>query len=153
MCLMHDSEEYGLLRWPLKEIAQAVNCTVAALKALSDKGILKGADVGATVEQFVYVPRTARKDGEPVTLVCTQAGPVWYSSRMVKDEYVRTIRGESTRFGEYEGGAPKKAPKAKPKASPKPPFGDGSSTASSSSPTGIKTTQPEEDSTNPFDKP
>ena len=24
MCLMHDSEEYGILRWPLKEVAQAV---------------------------------------------------------------------------------------------------------------------------------
>jgi len=72
---------------------------------------------------------------------------------MVKDEYVRTIRGESTRFGDDDGEAPKKSPKTKPKASPKHPFGDGSSTASPSSPTGIKTTQPEEESSNPFDTP
>jgi hypothetical protein len=72
---------------------------------------------------------------------------------MVKDEYVRTIRGESTRFDGGEGDAPKKASKNKPKASPKPPFGDGSSTASPSSPSGIRTSQPEDDSSNPFDKP
>ncbi len=26
MCLLHDSEEYGLLRWPLKEIIEAIKC-------------------------------------------------------------------------------------------------------------------------------
>src|SRR5690606_1969349 len=46
-----------------------------------------------------------------------------------KDEYVRTIRGESSRFGAGKD----EAPKATPKASPKPPFGDGSSSSSSSS--------------------
>jgi hypothetical protein len=153
MCLMHDSEDYGVLRWPLKEIAQAVNCTVAALRGLSDKGILKGADAGEKVEPFIYVPRSGRKDGEPVTLVSSQVGPLWYSSRMVKDEYVRTIRGESTRFGDGDGDSPKNAPKSKPKASPKHTFGDGSSTASPSSPSGIRTSQPEDDSSNPFDKP
>ena len=152
MCLMHDQEEYGILRWPLKEIAQAVNSTVAALRGLVDKGILKGGDKDEPVQPFVYVPRSGRKDGEPVTLVCTQAGPVWYSSRMVKDEYVRTIRGESSRFGADDGESPKKAPKTKPKATPKPPFGDGSSTASSSSPSGIRTSQPEDDLPNPFDR-
>lgn len=129
MCLLHDQEEYGIVRWPLREIAQAVNCTIAALRGLVTKGILKGADTGQQAEPFVYVPRSGRKDGEPVTLVSVQPGPIWYSSRMVKDEYVRTIRGESSRFGAGDG----ETPKASPKDAPKPPFGDGSSASSASS--------------------
>lgn len=124
LCLMHDQPEYGVLRWPLKEIAEAVKCRVADLQALQRKDVLKGHDQ-ELVEPFIYVPRSGRKDGEPVTLVPAQAGPLWYSSRMVKDEYVRTIRGESTRFGDGNGEAPKH--------SPKPTFGDGSSTSSSTS--------------------
>lgn len=127
MCLMHDQEEYGVLRWSLKEVAQAVGCTVNVLKGLCTKGVLKGDDKRLN-QPFVYTPRSGRKDGDSVTLVAAQDGPIWYSSRMVKDEYVRTIRGESSRFG--EGGKPA------PKTAPKPPFGDGSSSSSSSSPTG-----------------
>ena len=127
MCLMHDQPEYGVLRWPLKEIAQAVGARVVDLRALSSKGVLKGSDTHLD-EPFVYTPRSGRKDGEPITLVPTQAGPIWYSSRMVKDEYVRTIRGESTRFGDESGEAPKRSPKGG--------LGDGSSSSSSSSPSG-----------------
>jgi hypothetical protein len=152
LILMHDSDEYGVLRWPLKELAEAANCKACELKALITKGVLKGADAGKRCEPFIYIPRSARRNGDPVTLLAEQDGPIWYSSRMVKDEYVRTIRGESTRFGEDEGDSPKNPPKAKPKASPKYPFGDGSSSSSSSSssPTVIKTTQPREDLSTPF---
>lgn len=119
MCLLHDSDEYGVLRWPLKEVAQACGASMSHVKELVDKSVLKGSDKQLT-DAFIYVPRSGRRDGEPVTLVATQAGPIWYSSRMVKDEYVRTIRGESSRFGEA------------PKNAPKPPFGDGSTSASAS---------------------
>jgi hypothetical protein len=98
MCLMHDQAEYGVLRWPLKEIAEAVKCRAAELQAIVRKGVLKGNDAQLD-EAFIYVPRSGRKDGAPVTLVPTQAGPVWYSSRMVKDEYVRSTAGAATRFG------------------------------------------------------
>lgn len=124
MCLMHDQPEYGILRWPLKEIAQAVGAKPADLRGLVTKGVLKGSDTELS-EPHIYTPRSGRKDGEPVALIPTQAGPIWYSSRMVKDEYVRTIRGEGTRFG---GGSDEAS-----KHSPKPPFGDGSSSSSSSS--------------------
>lgn len=117
MCLMHDSDEYGVLRWPLKEIAQAAGASMSHVRELVDKSVLKGSDKRLD-EPYIYVPRSGRKDGDPVTLLATQAGPIWYSSRMVKDEYVRTIRGESTRFGET------------PKDSPKPPIGDGATSAS-----------------------
>lgn len=132
MCLMHDQEEYGVLRWPLKELAQAVGCSVGTLKSLVTKGVIKGDDK-AIEEPYVYTPRSGRKLGEPVTLLDTQAGPVWYSSRMVKDEYVRTIRGESSRFGEGNDAASKATPKHASNSAPKPPFGDGSSSSSSSS--------------------
>lgn len=120
MCLMHDQDPYGVLRWPLKEIAQAVGCKPADLMALARKGVLKGAD-DHLAEAFVYTPRSGRKDGEPVTLIDTQAGPIWFSSRMVKDEYLRTIRGD----GGGNGDAPKRPPKATPKGAPKPPIGEG----------------------------
>lgn len=136
MCLMHDSDEYGVLRWTLKEIAQAVGCRVADLKSLMSKGVLKGADTSGVCDEFVYVPRSGRKDGNPVTLIQRQSGPVFYSSRMVRDEYVRAIRGESTRFGggpgDLFGGVPG-PPKPSPKHAPKHPFGDGSSSSSSTS--------------------
>lgn len=124
MCLMHDSEEYGILRWPLKEIAVAASCKLADLKGLINKGVLKGSDEQIR-EPFIYTPRSGRQEGPSVTLVATQDGPLWFSSRMVRDEYVRTIRGESSRFGA--------SPKAQPMGAPKPPFGDGSSSSSSSS--------------------
>ncbi|MGV3727749.1 hypothetical protein [Hydrogenophaga sp.] len=132
MCLMHDQPEYGILRWPLKEIAQAVGAKPADLRGLVSKGVLKGSDTQLD-EPNVYTPRSGRRDGEPVTLIPTQPGPIWYSSRMVKDEHVRTIRGESTRFGDESGEAPKHSPKT--------PFGDGSSSSSSSS-TSVKKKEP-----------
>ena len=119
MCLMHDQAEYGVLRWPLKEIAEAVKCKPADLQALHRKGVRKGSDT-ALDEAYIYVPRSGRKDGAPVTLVDTQAGPIWYSSRMVKDEYIRTIRGDSGGNGE----TPKQPPKQSPGSPPKPPIGE-----------------------------
>lgn len=124
MCLMHDQAEYGVLRWPLKEIIEAVKCKPADVKALVSKGVLKGSDT-ELFEPYIYVPRSGRKDGTPVVLLPVQVGPIWYSSRMVKDEYVRTIRGESTRFGDGQGDAPEHAPN--------PPLGDGSTASSSPS--------------------
>ena len=132
MCLMHDAEEYGVLRWPLSDIAQAVGCKVAHLKAIARKGVLKGCDSGKMLA-FIFTPRHAGQDGDPVTLLPEQEGPVWFSSRMVRDEYTRQKRGESSRFGG--------TPNPTPKAAPMPPFGvgngrdkgDGSSSSSSSS--------------------
>jgi hypothetical protein len=102
MCLMHDAEQYGVLRWPLKEIAQAIGCKVSELLALKTKGVLKGADAGEKTAAHVYTPRHAGKDGEPVILLPEQDGPIWFSSRMVNDEYVRNTRGKGTRFGEQK---------------------------------------------------
>ncbi|WP_230948737.1 hypothetical protein [Burkholderia cepacia] len=152
MCLLHDSEEYGVLRWPLKEIAQAIGAPLVTLRAIVSKGVLKGADNGQPCTACIYVPRSGRRDGEPVTLVAEQEGPIWYSSRMVKDEYVRSVRGESSRFQTDDSvskGAPKPPLGDSTKASPKPPLGDGSSSPSPS-PSSIKNiSSPRGDSASP----
>ncbi len=93
LCILHDQEEYGIVRWPLAEIAQAVGVTKTKLKRLVDKGVLKGIDAGSQCDPFIFVPRSGRKDGAPVTLIEQQDGPLWYSSRMVLDEYKRKVRG------------------------------------------------------------
>jgi hypothetical protein len=97
LCLLHDSEdEYGVLRWPLKDIANAAGASMSHVRELVEKGVLKGADKEAPA--YVYRPKHAGKAGDPVTLVISDGGPVWYSSRFVRDEWVRQRRGESTRF-------------------------------------------------------
>jgi hypothetical protein len=116
LCALHDSDEYGVARYSLKELASEVGASMAHVRELVDRGVLKGSDK-VVDEPFVYVPRSGRKDGAPVTLIPVQPGPIWYSSRMVKDEYVSTNRGIGTRFGE--------APKTPPDHSPKPPLGEG----------------------------
>lgn len=148
MCLMNDSDEYGLLRWPLEELAQAIGAQVEILRALVAKGVMRGAD--DECEAFTYTPRHGRKNGDPVTLIPVQRGPVWYSSRMVRDEYVRQHRGDSSRFGASGEGkecgandAPMPTPKVAPMPTPKdapmpsfvapiPSFGDGSTSTSAS---------------------
>lgn len=125
LCALHDSDDgYGFLRWTLKELAKTVGASMTHMRELVDKGVLRGSDTHLT-EALVYVARSGRKSGPPVTLIPTQPGPIWYSKRLVKDEHIRTTRGESSRFG------------ASPNGAPKPPFGDvesdGSSSSSSSS--------------------
>lgn len=104
LCLLHDSEDYGVLRWPLEELAQAVGCRQAELQALRRKGVLKGADVGEAFAGYVFTPRHAGQDGEPVTLLGACDGPLWFASRMVRDEYVRTKRGLGSRFDDQPKG-------------------------------------------------
>lgn len=101
MCLMHESEEYGVLRWPLREIAETSGCQLRLLRELSEKLVMKGSD--GPMAGYIYTPRHAGKDGEPVTLIEPNDGPCWYSSRMVRDEYVRSRSGGSTRFGRQGG--------------------------------------------------
>lgn len=92
ICLLHDQGEYGIIRWPLKEIAQTINCALPKLKGIVAKGILKGVEAGFECEPLIYVPRSGRRNGAPVELIAAQAGPIWYSSRMVIDEHKRIIR-------------------------------------------------------------
>lgn len=117
MCILHDQDEYGVARWTAKELALAVGCTVSKLKGLISKGVLKGADPNQKCDALIYIPRSGRKNGPPVTLIEEQQGPIWYSSRMVIDEYKRKIRG-----GEID--APKDTPDNSPKGGIGENFGD-----------------------------
>lgn len=127
LCLLHDSEaEYGVLRWPLKDVANAASAPMPLVKELVAKGVLKGADKNA--EPYVYRPKHAGKVGEPVILVAPLDGPVWFSSRFVRDEYVRQRRGESTRFDTAN-----QPDSRSPKGGIGERQGDGPSTSSSSS--------------------
>jgi hypothetical protein len=121
MCVLHDSDEYGVCRWPLAELAQAAGVPVKLARELSVKDVLKGADKGAP--DYVFTPRHAGKDGEPVMLVEAGDGPCWYCSRFVRDEYIRQRRGQSTRYS-TDNQPPKPGPHDEPKAPPKPPIGE-----------------------------
>lgn len=122
--LMHDSDEYGILRWPLKEIANGVGCPLALAKELADKQVIKGDDLRLEIA-YVYAASHAGKRGPEVVLIPGQNGPIWFSSRMVRDEHNRIVRGIGTRFG------------GEPNPKPNPPIGggsgDGASTAVCSS--------------------
>lgn len=108
LCLLHDQEEYGVARWPLSDIAQSIGSSVPKLRGLITKGVFKGADSGKVCESLIYTPRSGRKNGPSVVLIEQQPGPVWFSSRMVEDEYKRVLRGES-------GATPKATPDDSPK--------------------------------------
>lgn len=139
MGLLHDSDTYGVLRWPLKEIAQALGAPVKLIQELATKGVMKGSD-SSECEPFIYTPRSGRKDGDPVLLVPAQPGPIWYSSRMVKDEYVRSIRGDTSRFEESPKYSPKVPKGETPIKTPIAIQSDGST--ATSSPTGISVGKP-----------
>lgn len=138
LCLLHDFDEYGVCRWPLADLARAAGVPLKLVKELAAKGVIKGADKGAS--DYLYISRHAGKDGEPEVALVVGEGPCWYCSRFVRDEHIRQKRGIGTRFGDDQT-PPLDGQKTKPKPSPKPPIGedigtgigDGASTSTSSS--------------------
>lgn len=154
LCALHDSDTYGILRWPLQDIANAAGASMTHVRELVAKDVLKGCDKG-DCQPLVYRPRSGRKEGPPVTLLEPEAGPIWFSSRMVKDEYVRQNAGKATRFAGQDddgdhtppglngrhGDPPSRSPSRRdgeggdtsPSHSPSRGQGDGSSSSSSTS--------------------
>lgn len=126
LCLLHDSDEYGVIRWPLADIARAAGVPLKLLKELAEKGVIKGGDKGS--DAYTFTPRHAGRDGDPVELLSASDSACWYCSRFVRDEYIRMKRGGSSQFTHEN-----QPPKDKPKRTPKPTFGDGPSSSSSSS--------------------
>jgi hypothetical protein len=96
MCVLHDSDEYGVVRWPLSELASAAGCPIELAQELAAKDVLKGADADA--KPYHHVPYHAGKHGEPQLLAEAKGGPMWYCSRFLVDEWRRTQQGKSTRF-------------------------------------------------------
>jgi hypothetical protein len=135
LCLLHDSDEYGVCRWPLAELARAAGVPLKLAKELAAKDVLKGADKSAA--SYIYVPRHAGKDGDPVTLVESSDAPCWYCSRFVRDEWVRQRRGQSTQFT-----TDNQPPKQTPKAGIGERQGDGPTSSSTSTSTSTTNTNP-----------
>lgn len=137
ICVLHDADEYGLVRWPLLDLARAAGVSLSRAKELADKGVLKGSDGGA--EDYVFRPFHAGKHGNPVVLAEAKGGPLWYSSRLVRDEWVRRRRGAGSHFGPANP-SPQWAASQSPSQSPKGGIGDrqvdGPSSSSSSSSSG-----------------
>jgi len=129
LCVLHDSDEYGVCRWPLADLARAAGSPLKLVRELVSKDVLKGADANA--EPYVYTPRHAGKDGEPVTLVEVRGGPCWYCSRFVRDEWVRQRRGSGTQFT-TDSQPPKPAPNSQPKGGIGERQGDGPTSTSTS---------------------
>ena len=98
LCLLHDSAEYGVLRWPLRDMAQALGVSLHLLQELAEKEVLKGGDEGCAA--FVHQIRHAGHVGEPLELIAATTQACWYCSRMVRDEFIRQRRGSATRFQE-----------------------------------------------------
>ena len=97
MCVLHDSDEYGVVRWPLSEIASVAGVPPDLLAELVAKHVLKGDDAAAA--EFTHTTRHAGKDGPTHVLIPASVGPCWFSSRMVVDEFRRNASGGETRFG------------------------------------------------------
>jgi hypothetical protein len=133
LCTLHDSEEYGVCRWPLEDLARAAGIAMKLARELADKDVLKGADKG--YGGFQHTPTHAGKDGEPITLIEPSTMPVWFSSRMVTDEWHRSVKGASARFTaeKQPSRSPDQSPNRTPSRTPSRRQGDGSSSSTSSS--------------------
>lgn len=93
LCLMNDSDTPGCLKWTLKEIAKAVGTKVDKVKKLAEKGVIKGSDDPKTMIHFSDF--FAQKNSKPIEILIffDMPGPLWYSSRMVRDHYLKIKRG------------------------------------------------------------
>jgi hypothetical protein len=129
LCVLHGSDEYGVVRWPLAELARSAGVSLKLARELAAKGVLKGADSSA--QPYVHTPTHAGRKGEPVVLVQIGDGPIWYCSRLVRDEWTRHRRGAGTRFDSEN--QPSREPTGLPTRRVGERQGDGASSSSSSS--------------------
>lgn len=143
LCILHDSDEYGILRWPLEDIARAAGVKLKYAQELAAKEVLKGGN--EKVAAFVFTPFHAGSAGAAVTLIEASDGPLWYCSRFVKDEYIRQRRGAQTRFAVDH--------QSPPKSPPIPPIGDQLGDGPSSSTSSSKDTLSRESSSSTSSPP
>jgi hypothetical protein len=126
LCVLHDSDEYGVVRWPLADLARAAGVKIKSANELVAKGVLKGSEAGCGA--YVWRPFHGGKYGDPVTLLEATEGPTWYSTRLIRDEYGRINKGAKSRFS---------AENQPPSRRHGDGEGDGSSSPSSSSPSEV----------------
>jgi hypothetical protein len=86
LCVLSDSDDgIGLVRWDLRRLANRIGCHVNQLQSLVKHDILKGAAVNQTSPAVTYVD--SHRDTH--TVLAPQPGPIWFSSRMLIDEWKR----------------------------------------------------------------
>lgn len=129
LCVLHDSDEYGVCRWPLEDLARAASAPLPLVMELVTKDVLKGSDDQPV--KFEHTTRHSGQDGDTFTLVKSDSGPCWYSSRLVRDEWLRGRRGMGSRFDSEN--QPNRLPKPSPTRRTGGRQGDGPSSSSSSS--------------------
>lgn len=130
---MHLSAERGLLRMPLAAIARKAQCRVSDLHALAANNVLRGSD-DAISAAVLFRPVHARQRGAAVVLVDAQPGPLWYSYRMLKDEYKRRARYGSYGSAPIGGDAPNPQDGDSPTTAPNPQDGDSPNPGNGASP-------------------
>jgi hypothetical protein len=123
LCLLHCSPEYGVARFPLVELAAAAGVTMRSANELVRREVLKGGD--ENVPEMTHTPTHGGRVFPPEILLEKSASAMWYSSRMVVDEWARRRKGASTRFdseknqpsrqptrrhGERQGESPSRVP-------------------------------------------
>jgi len=129
MCVLHDSDEYGVCRWPLMDLCHSAGVPVALGRELRDKDVLKGKDSNFT--GFTYTTRHAGQETGTHELLAKSDGPCWFSSRMVRDEWMKKRRGVTARFDSER--QPTRPPNPTPTRRQGERQGDGPSSSSSSS--------------------
>ena len=129
ICVFHDSDEYGVCRWNLKDLCHSAGVPIALGRELRDKNVLKGADLN--FKGFTYTTRHAGQETGTHELLAKCDGPCWFSSRMVRDEWMKSRRGAATRFDSKH--QPSRIPNPTPTRRQGERQGDGSSSSSSSS--------------------
>lgn len=133
LAVLHQSDEYGVLRWPLAEIASTANIPLRYARELATKNVLKGSD--ALEQDFIHIPRHAGRNGDPVVLVKADGGSCWFSARFVRDAWARDRRGIGSRF------TPENQPTRSPNGRMGERQGDGPASAFASASAGIDTLQ------------
>ncbi|WP_337052466.1 hypothetical protein [Pseudoxanthomonas sp. USHLN014] len=93
---LRQSDEFGVARESLAQIAHGSKTPIKYLRELAQKGVLKGGDEWHG--SFEFSAKHAGKVGEPVTLVEGDGGSCWFYARLVKDKHVREQRGKASRF-------------------------------------------------------
>lgn len=99
LCLLHLQPERGVFRATLATLASHSSAKLRDVRGLVEANVLRGSD-DAITEPVIYQARHARRLGPPVMLIQPQPGPLWYSKRMVEDEYKRSGVAPTTPLGE-----------------------------------------------------
>lgn len=96
---LDDQDPAGLSRWPLDRISRALGAPIEVYRSLISQDILRGCHGGESCKPLIHKDRR----GEEHTLIPAQLGPIWYSSAIVRDEYLRQVASKS---GQRGGGNP-----------------------------------------------